>query len=205
MNLDDASPEAKSKALEEANLSLTRADHLIRNVRHLGQPSSIHGSDIERMDLMSSIHVALNQVIQITAPDEIEFNMRVDDAERFVYANDLLTDVFMNLFHNAIKYSNQKKRIDIEIDSVTMNDQEMYQISVVDYGRGIEPERKESLFSRFMDGADGTGLGLWVVQVLTESFGGMIEVKDRVEGSHSQGSVFVVTLPAYLDDEIVSS
>ncbi len=204
MKLDDASPKAKSKALEEANLSLTRADHLIRNVRHLGQPSSIHGSDIERMDLISAIHVAINQVTQITAPEEIEFNMRVDDTERYVYANDLLTDVFMNLFHNAIKYSNQKKRIDIEIESVTINDQKMYQISVMDYGRGIEPERKESLFSRFMDGADGTGLGLWVVQVLTESFGGMIEVKDRVEGSYSQGSVFVVTLPAYLDDASAS-
>ena len=72
---------------------------------------------------------------------------------------------------------------------------------VVFTGRGIEPERKQSLFNRFMDGADGTGLGLWVVQVLTESFGGKIEVMDRVEGSYSQGSVFVVTLPAYVDDE----
>jgi signal transduction histidine kinase len=205
INLDDASPEAKSKALEEANLSLTRADHLIRNVRHLGQPSSIHGNDIERMDLISAIHVAINQVTQITAPEEIEFNMRVDDTERYVYANDLLTDVFMNLFHNAIKYSNQKKRIDIEIESVTIHDQKMYQIRVVDYGRGIEPERKESLFSRFMDGADGTGLGLWVVQVLTESFGGTIEVKDRVDGSYSQGSVFIVTLPAFGEDDILRS
>jgi signal transduction histidine kinase len=204
MNLDDASPEAKSKALEEATLSLTRADHLIRNVRHLGQPSSIHVSNIARMDLMSAIHVALNQVTQITAPDEIEFNIRVDDAERYVYANDLLTDVFMNLFHNAVKYSNQKKRIDIEIESTTINDQKMYQIRVMDYGRGIEPSQKESLFSRFMEGADGTGLGLWVVQVLTESFGGMIEVLDRVEGSYSQGSVFVVTLPAYVDDDITN-
>lgn len=201
MNLDDASPEAKSKALEEATLSLTRADHLIRNVRHLGQPSSIHATNIARIDLMSAIHVALNQVIQITAPDEIEFSIRVDDAECYVYANDLLTDVFMNLFHNAVKYSHQKKRIDIEIERTTINDQKMYQIRVVDYGRGIEPGRKESLFSRFMDGADGTGLGLWVVQVLTESFGGMIEVLDRVEGSYSQGSVFVITLPAYVDDE----
>ena len=200
MNLDDASPDAKSKALEEAGLSLTRADHLIRNVRHLGQPSSIHARNIERIDLMSSIHVALNQVIQISAPDEIEFNVRVDDAECYVYANDLLTDVFMNLFRNAVKYSNQKKRIDIEIENTTINGQKMYQVRVIDYGRGIEPERKESLFSRFMEGADGTGLGLWVVQALTESFGGTVEVMDRVEGSYSQGAVFVVTLPAYVDD-----
>jgi signal transduction histidine kinase len=152
---------------------------------------------------MSAIHVALNQVIQISAPDEIDFNIRVEDAEYYVIANDLLTDVFMNLFRNAVKYSNQNKKIDIEIESTTIKNQQMYQIRVIDYGRGIEPGRKESLFSRFMEGADGTGLGLWVVQVLTESFGGMIEVMDRVDGSYSQGAVFVVTLPAYVDDDSV--
>lgn len=201
LNLDDASPEAKSKAIAEARLSLTRADHLIRNVRHLGQQSSSLSDNLERMDLMSSIHVALNQVIQISTPDDIEFNIKVDDAEYYVYANDLLTDVFMNLFRNAVKYSNQNKRIDLEIKNITVDGKKMYQIHVIDYGRGIEPERKEVLFSRFMEGADGTGLGLWVVQVLIESFGGMIEVLDRVVGSYSKGSVFVVTLPAYVDND----
>ncbi|MHA2359636.1 MAG: sensor histidine kinase, partial [Candidatus Thorarchaeota archaeon] len=175
MNLDDASPDAKLKALEDARLSLTRADHLIKNVRHLGQPSSIHASNIEKMDVMATIHVALNQVIQISAPEEIEFNIKLGEGEYFVNANDLLTDVFMNLFRNAIKYSDHKKRIDLEIESITIDGRKMYQIRVIDYGRGIEPERKESLFSRFMEGADGTGLGLWVVQALTESFGGMVE------------------------------
>ncbi|MHA2021401.1 MAG: hypothetical protein ACW96N_06780, partial [Candidatus Thorarchaeota archaeon] len=65
MNLDDAKPNVKTRALEEARLSLTRADHLIRNVRHLGQPSSIHSRNIAKMDLVASIRVALNQVIQI--------------------------------------------------------------------------------------------------------------------------------------------
>jgi signal transduction histidine kinase len=201
VNLDDASSDVKAKALQEARLSLTRADHLIRNVRHLGQPSSIHARNIERMGLVASIRVALNQVIQISSPDDIEFNISGDEDECYVFANELLTDVFMNLFRNAIKYSNQKKRIDVEIESTIMDGKEMCQVRVIDYGRGIEPERKEALFSRFMDGADGTGLGLWVVQALTESFGGMVEVMDRVEGDYSQGAVFVVSLPACADDD----
>jgi len=202
MTLDDASPDAKTKALEEAGLSLTRADHLIRNVRHLGQPSSVGVGNKERMDLMASIHVALDQVSQISSPAEIEFNIRGNEDECCVYANDLLTDIFMNLFRNAIKYSTEKKRIDVEIESTTIEGQKMVQVRVMDYGRGIEPARKESMFSRFMEGADGTGLGLWVVQALTESFGGTVEVIDRVEGNYSKGAVFVVTLPACADDEI---
>ncbi len=200
MNLDDATPDVKRKALEEAGLSLTRADHLIRNVRHLGQPSSIHSRNIAKMDLVASIRVALNQVIQISSPEEIEFFISIDEDKCYVYANDLLTDIFMNLFRNAIKYSKEKKRIDVEIKSATMLGKKMCQVRVIDYGRGIEPERKEALFSRFMEGADGTGLGLWVVQALTESFGGIVEVTDRVNGDHSKGAVFVVSLPACVDD-----
>jgi signal transduction histidine kinase len=154
------------------------------------------------MDLIASIRVALDQVSQISSPDEIEFNIRVDEGECCVYANDLLTDIFMNLFRNAIKYSTQKKRIDVEIESITKDGKKMVQVRVMDYGRGIEPARKESMFSRFMEGADGTGLGLWVVQALTESFGGMVEVIDRVKGDYSKGAVFVVTLPACTDDDI---
>lgn len=202
MTLDDASPDAKTKALEEAGLSLTRADHLIRNVRHLGQPSSTGLENMERMDLKASIHIAMDQVSQISSPAEIEFNISGNEGECCVYANDLLTDIFMNLFRNAIKYSTEKKRIDVEIENTTVEGQEMVQVRVIDYGRGIEPARKESMFSRFMEGADGTGLGLWVVHALTESFGGMVEVIDRVEGDYSKGAVFVVTLPACVDNEI---
>jgi signal transduction histidine kinase len=78
------------------------------------------------MGLVASIRVALNQVIQISSPDDIEFNISGDEDECYVFANELLTDVFMNLFRNAIKYSNQKKRIDVEIESTIMDRKHHY-------------------------------------------------------------------------------
>ena len=66
---------------------------------------------------------------------------------------------------------------------------------VIDYGQGIEPEKKVELFNRFMAGARGTGLGLSVAKTLTEVFRGIITVEDRVEGDHTQGTAFIVTLP----------
>ena len=62
--------------------------------------------------------------------------------------------------------------------------------------KAIEPEKKATLFQRFMEGAEGTGLGLSVVYALTDTFGGTIAVGDRVDGDYTQGTVFTVTLPA---------
>ena len=46
-----------------------------------------------------------------------------------------------------------------------------------------------------MKGAEGLGLGLSVVLALVKSFGGHIEVEDRVSGDHTKGTVFIVDLP----------
>lgn len=196
MHLENASSEVRIKALNDAKLSLTRADHLIRNVRHLGQPAHIHSENIERIDLVDCIFRALNQVKQISTPEEIEFKINKARGDCYVLANDLLTDVFMNLFRNAIKYSNHNKIIDVKIKNITLENQDWWQVDVIDFGRGIEPTRKESLFNRFMEDADGTGLGLWVVKALTESFCGTVDVMDRIKDDYTQGTVFRVTLLA---------
>lgn len=70
---------------------------------------------------------------------------------------------------------------------------------VIDFGKVIEPEKKATLFQRFMEGAEGTGLGLSMVYALTDAFGGTIVVSDRVEGDYTQGTVFTVTLPAIIE------
>jgi signal transduction histidine kinase len=197
LNLDEASSDVKVKALNDARLSLTRADHLIRNVRHLGRTQESQEKSIERTDLVACIYRALNQVILMSSPDEVEFNINKDQGECYVPANDLLTDIFLNLFRNAIKYSPEKKRIDVEIKSILREDGNYWEVQVIDYGIGIETERKELLFTRFMESANGIGLGLWVVKALTDSFAGEVEVIDRIKSDYTKGSVFVVRFPAY--------
>jgi hypothetical protein len=136
----------------------------------------------------------MNQVAA-NAP-ELEYQLLFNHNERFfVDANSLLTDLFVNLFRNAAQHSPARKRIDVEIAPMTLRSKDAWSVRICDYGSGIDPETKKKLFSRFMEGASGTGLGLSVVRTLTELFEGQIVVEDRVLGSYREGSVFTITLP----------
>ncbi len=94
-----------------------------------------------------------------------------------------------------MEYSNNKKQIEVKIKRLNNRDQPWWEIQIIDFGRGISPERKAQLFNRYMDGAHGSGLGLSVVRALSEAFGGWVAVQDRVPGKHQKGTVFLVYLP----------
>ncbi len=66
-------------------------------------------------------------------------------------------------------------------------------VRVADNGPGIDPSRRETIFSKGEKGlgSRGSGLGLYLVQTLVEGYGGEVWVED---GDHD-GAVFVVELP----------
>ena len=100
----------------------------------------------------------------------------------------------MPILHYAKKPDT--KRIDIVINELIQNGRKWWQTRVIDYGKGIDLEKKVTLFQRYMQGAAGSGLGLSVVSSLIDSYGGQIHVEDRVHGDHTKGTIFIVTLLA---------
>jgi signal transduction histidine kinase len=106
--------------------------------------------------------------------------------------NPLMEDVFQNLLSNAISYSPEKSRIEIEIADA--GDQR--RISFRDAGPGIPDENKEKIFARFERLGDGRvkgqGLGLAIVRRIVELHGGKV----RVENNPDKGSTFIVDIPA---------
>jgi signal transduction histidine kinase len=116
-----------------------------------------------------------------------------------VMASELLKDVFSNLIGNAIKHSTGPLTIDIEVKKIVKDNNEYCIATVSDNGPGIPDEKKKVLFTRFTRGATkaaGTGLGLYIVRSLVESFKGRVWIEDRIPGDHRKGSRFVVMLPA---------
>ncbi len=106
----------------------------------------------------------------------------------------LLTQVFINLIHNAIKYSHDNS--DIIVSSSTTNN--FIKIEVKDFGIGIPEQDLSRIFERFyrVDKArskdlGGTGLGLAIVKHTVQAHGGDVFVKS-IEG---QGSTFGFTIP----------
>ncbi|MDP9368134.1 MAG: ATP-binding protein, partial [Chloroflexota bacterium] len=68
---------------------------------------------------------------------------------------------------------------------------------VQDYGEGIQPQQKESIFSRFSSldrldrGRSGLGLGLFIAREIVTAHGGTIDVAS----TPGEGTTFTVCLP----------
>ncbi len=109
-----------------------------------------------------------------------------------VDANRML-QVLANLVSNASKFSSPGGIVDVVVGLRG----ERARVDVIDHGRGIAPEFRPRLFTRFAqeepDGIrKGTGLGLSIVKSLVEQMGGEVEFEPTPGG----GSTFSVTLPA---------
>lgn len=104
----------------------------------------------------------------------------------------LLTQVFMNLVGNAVKYGKDKGHVTVKAEE---NDDSV-KIFVEDDGIGISEEDKKHIFERFYraDSArdrNGSGLGLSIVKWIVDIHKGSIDVS----GEEGKGSIFTVTLP----------
>lgn len=114
-------------------------------------------------------------------------------------ANELLSDVFQNLIGNAIKHSRGPLTINIIARKYNENGRSYCRITVEDDGPGINDEVKHKLFDRLSlekTRATGKGFGLCLTKILVEDYRGRFWVEDRVQGDHTKGVKFVVTLPA---------
>jgi len=131
-----------------------------------------------------------------TASKEVAINY--EPVEAFVYANDLIRDVFTNLLGNSVKYSGDSVTIDVSVDELYLEGKYYAKVSIEDNGNGIPDEMKRQVFARLKRGKEsvqGSGLGLYIVKGLLENYGGDIWVEDRVDGTPSMGARFVVLIP----------
>jgi len=112
-----------------------------------------------------------------------------------------IEQVLNNLISNAIKFTPDGGRIDVEVSRDSHDD---LRLTVVDTGVGISPSEQQLIFEKFRQGTtvmpggsamtreySGTGLGLSIVRELCRLLGGDITVESEV----GKGSVFTVHLP----------
>ncbi len=104
--------------------------------------------------------------------------------------------ILTNLLSNAVKFSDADQPIQVEV----RRDNGGARVSVVDRGRGIGPESMRHLFKKFSrlpdpEGAKkppGTGLGLYICDLLVRAQGGQIWAESTPGG----GSTFTYTIPS---------
>lgn len=105
----------------------------------------------------------------------------------------LLTQVWINLISNAIKYTNKTKKARIEISWQLINNKNTYLIR--DNGAGFDMQYADKLFGVFQRmhldrDFEGTGIGLAIVQRIVQRHGGII----WAEAAVNRGATFFFTI-----------
>jgi signal transduction histidine kinase len=110
---------------------------------------------------------------------------------------DALAQVMVNLLSNAEKYSNGRKEIELEVQSLAEPTPHL-DVSVRDRGVGVPGECSEKIFEQFYrahdslsSGIQGSGLGLTLARQIARAHGGDVLYEPRAGG----GSCFILRLP----------
>ena len=123
-------------------------------------------------------------------PDRIIESKILEEAE---FSGDplLLQILINNLIENALKYSPKEKPVQIEL----VKQGQALSLTVSDFGVGIPAKEKKKIFNRFYRvgneqtrTAKGTGLGLYLCQMIVKAHRGSIVVSDNTPN----GSIFSV-------------
>jgi signal transduction histidine kinase len=110
-----------------------------------------------------------------------------------------MPEIFMNLIGNALKFGGT----DIQIVIGVVPGQDEVEVSVKDDGPGISDSLKPLLFKKFQRGStskSGKGLGLYIVRMLVERYGGRVWVEDAISGTPESGTVIKFTLKKALPE-----
>lgn len=110
-----------------------------------------------------------------------------------------LFKLLSNLLTNAVKYTPRGGHVSLKIEELeqSFSDRSMYRFICRDDGIGMSEEFQKKAFMPFERENDetvqkiqGTGLGLNIIQNLTEAMGGEI----TLESAKGKGTVFTVTI-----------
>jgi two-component sensor histidine kinase len=189
--------------LTTAKNALTRSQSLVDNIRRLERLYGQKDLKLVLKNLPESINNAYSTVKQ-TLYDNNPHGKKISISMTHghpmdinIMAEDLLDEIFINLFSNTVKYTDSSEvKIDVIIKDYFIGEAKYWMITISDYGKGIPDSIKNELFERFYYKAKGSGLGLSIVRALVERYRGKIWVGDRVYKDYTNGTTFGMIFPA---------
>jgi two-component system phosphate regulon sensor histidine kinase PhoR len=202
MKLRTVPEEKKKEFLGLMIKDATRLEKLINSILEI--------SGLERKKIAHNFHIypAEETVKEILQESREQFKLpqqaiRIEGSTRCscVFDRDALKIVFDNLIDNAIKYSKDPVRIDIEMQRDSKN----VIITFGDSGIGIPSGERKSVFKKFhriytkdVPNVKGTGLGLYWVKEIVKLHGGKVGV---VSNAQQKGTTFRLELPIYQESK----
>lgn len=181
---------ADGEAHQLALVMAREADRLNRVVSELLELVRPAHLKYQSVDLNEVITHSLQLVSQDAASRAISLKFIAQPALCRIQADpDRLKQVLLNLYLNAIHAIGRDGVITVAVRECGDG---RVKVSVADSGKGMTAEQLQAIFTPyFTTKADGTGLGLAVVQNIVEQHGGTIDA----ESTPGKGALFTLYLP----------
>ncbi|HMJ08333.1 MAG TPA: HAMP domain-containing sensor histidine kinase, partial [Pyrinomonadaceae bacterium] len=193
---------SREKQQEFFDIMLSDTDRLLSTVEQVLDASRTREKkrnlNLEELDIVRILRNAIAIVQSRYNLDDGVIRLSEPSEEMHVVANsDEMQTAFVNLLDNAVKYSEDDKRISVRAKRSSTN--RKVDVFIKDNGIGIPPADLKRIFKRFYRVADkssantkGTGLGLFIVKSIIQKHGGKLRADSRGEG---RGTTFFIQLP----------
>jgi two-component system phosphate regulon sensor histidine kinase PhoR len=189
----------RALASEAARLTM-----LVENVLDLGRVERGERSYDRRHEDISDV---IDNSVRLYAPLATRADMDIDvsltktsneepilvDADRGT-----IVQVVLNLLENARRYPSAGMRVNVRGYLAASN---RYKITVRDFGPGVRPDERETIFAKFSSGRaaaqggnPGVGLGLYLARAIVRDHGGDLTCMDPTD--QGNGACFRLLLPA---------
>jgi two-component system phosphate regulon sensor histidine kinase PhoR len=163
--------------------------------------------NLEQLDIHELAKTSIDNLCLEHCEKEVNLVYKLDAKNASMHGDKLhLTNIFKNLVDNAAKYSGDREKPEIIIESKNISETEI-QIDVIDNGIGINQRAIQHIFDKFyrvptgnIHNVKGFGLGLYYVKTMVQAHNGEVFVASEL----NKGSVFSVVFPLKEHKEVLT-
>lgn len=195
-------PDTVRDCLKKINLS---SNHLLGLINDILDMARIESGKIilcdDKLLFPEVMESTINIIYPLVRVKNQDFSVRLHHIkhERLVGDKLRLSQVFINILTNAVKFTPEGGRITVDVEELPQQNENeaVFQFTVADNGIGMKPEFLKYIFSAFtreqdskVNKIEGSGLGMAITKQIVDLMNGQIEV----ESKEGEGSAFRVRL-----------
>lgn len=172
--------------------------HLVENVKTL-VTAPVEPFIGEPIDLYTQLVMAQENTTHRFDKKTLELNTMLKHGEVVLNGDRFLQSALVEILSNSMRYDPLEEvqvwlSVELEGDNAV--------IMIGDQGKGIPDDQKEDVMTRFWrsienEDVHGKGMGLSVVKMVVDRYGGRVRIENRVEGDHTQGTKIILKLPLW--------
>ncbi|WP_339484665.1 sensor histidine kinase [Pseudomonas sivasensis] len=189
----DVSNVSRQELLAGIIRSNSRAARLVNQLLLLMHSEARIDTAMEPVPLTTLIQERMAELAPLAAESRIELEFYSHDEVWITGVRERLMSLIDNLIENAVKYSPEGGRVEVEVRSL----EKSIQLRISDAGPGIMVELKERVFDRFFRDPNqiqsGSGLGLAIVKAVAQQHNSSVLLSTSAEG----GLMVIVDIPTH--------